>query len=58
MQFAAADRPSALALHELATNTNKYGALWWAGRQVALLWRAGAAVGLLCVFWAETGGSA
>jgi PAS domain S-box-containing protein len=55
---AAAVQPIALALHELATNAAKYGALSRAGGHVALSWDADEAAGLLRLSWAEAGGPA
>jgi PAS domain S-box-containing protein len=45
-----------MAMHELATNAVKYGALSLAGGRVRLGWRLDEAAGLLLLSWAETGG--
>lgn len=46
----------AMAVHELATNSVKHGALGRAGGTVAISWRVDAAAGLLRLRWAETRG--
>src|SRR5204862_4661633 len=49
--------PLGLALHELATNASKYGALSVPGGSVALLWTVGEGEGrLLRMVWRERGG--
>jgi PAS domain S-box-containing protein len=45
-----------MAVHELATNAVKYGALSLAGGRVWLDWRLDAVADLLLLSWAETGG--
>lgn len=52
----AAAQPVALALHELATNAAKYGALSQPGGRLALSWRVEEPAGLLRMDWVETGG--
>jgi PAS domain S-box-containing protein len=52
-----AAQPLAMALHELATNAAKYGALSAAGGRVAIGWEAQEDGGL-ALRWAETGGPA
>ena len=49
-------QPLAMAIHELATNSTKYGALSVPGGQVAVAWSLEARPGLLRLRWAETGG--
>lgn len=46
----------ALALHELATNASKYGALSGAGGIVSIDWHTGTRDGLLKFRWQERGG--
>ncbi|MBD0273504.1 MAG: PAS domain-containing protein, partial [Acetobacteraceae bacterium] len=53
---AAAVQPLSMALHELATNAVKYGALSAAGGVVAIGWDLDRCAGLLLLRWAETGG--
>ncbi|GGC46667.1 hypothetical protein GCM10011504_26340 [Siccirubricoccus deserti] len=50
-----AAQPVAMALHELATNAAKYGALSTPGGRVALRWQRQFDGGL-CLHWRETGG--
>ena len=50
-----AAQPLAMALHELATNAAKYGALSRPGGHVALAWQVTEA-GRLVLRWTETGG--
>jgi two-component sensor histidine kinase len=45
-----------LALHELATNASKYGALSEAGGAVAIRWRVAQPGGRFHITWMETGG--
>ena len=45
-----------MALHELATNATKHGALSAPGGRVSVLWEADAGAGLLRLLWAEAGG--
>ncbi len=52
----AAAQPVALALHELATNAAKYGALSRPGGRLELSWTIDEPAGLLRVDWIETGG--
>jgi two-component sensor histidine kinase len=50
-------QPLAMAVHELATNALKHGALSVPGGRVAVSWRfEGGAPGVLRLRWAETGG--
>ncbi len=53
-----AAQPLAMALHELATNATKYGALSVAGGIVSVTWWADTAAGALRLDWVETGGPA
>ena len=56
---ASAAQPFAMALHELATNSAKHGALSVPGGAVGLRWRAGRRTGedgFLRLRWTETGG--
>jgi PAS domain S-box-containing protein len=53
---AVAVQPISLALHELATNASKYGALSVPDGQVDLSWDLDEAAGVLALRWAETGG--
>lgn len=53
---AAAVQPLSMALHELATNAMKYGALSAADGRIALDWTLDREAGFLCLHWAETGG--
>jgi PAS domain S-box-containing protein len=53
-----AAQPLAMALHELATNAVKYGALSAAGGHLTLSWRLDEAAGLLWLHWVEQGGPA
>ena len=46
----------ALALHELVTNSAKYGALSTLAGRLSVSWEL--ASGLLCIVWVETGGPA
>jgi len=52
----AAAQAFSMALHELATNTAKHGALSVPGGRVALSWRENDASGVLCLRWEEQGG--
>ncbi|WP_458094834.1 PAS domain S-box protein [Roseomonas sp. WA12] len=50
-------QPLAMAIHELATNALKYGALSVPTGRVSVSWHlAGPPPGLLCLRWAENGG--
>jgi PAS domain S-box-containing protein len=53
---AAAAQSLSLALHELATNAIKYGALAAPEGRLRVTWRLDPADGLLVLHWAETGG--
>ena len=53
---AAAVQPLSMALHELATNAVKYGALSAADGEVSIGWTLDRRSGLLLLRWAETGG--
>jgi two-component sensor histidine kinase len=53
---AAAVQPLSMALHELATNALKYGALSVAGGEVSIGWAFERPAGLLRLRWAEAGG--
>ncbi len=53
---AEASQPLAMALHELATNATKHGALSAPGGHVAVTWAAEARDGVLLLDWVETGG--
>jgi PAS domain S-box-containing protein len=53
---AAAVQPLSMALHELATNAMKYGALSAAEGEVAIAWWIDAPCALLRLRWTETGG--
>ncbi|WP_043342269.1 sensor histidine kinase [Belnapia moabensis] len=53
---AAATQPLSLALHELATNATKYGALSVPGGRLVLTWQLDQAAGLLRLRWEEHGG--
>jgi PAS domain S-box-containing protein len=52
----AATQALAMALHELATNATKYGALGTSGGRVGIRWSADCAAGVLRVVWEERGG--
>ncbi|WP_305879961.1 HWE histidine kinase domain-containing protein [Siccirubricoccus soli] len=54
----AAAQPISMALHELATNAMKYGALSRPGGRVALSWSLETASGVLRLRWEERGGPA
>jgi PAS domain S-box-containing protein len=56
MVSAEAAQPLAMALHELATNGTKYGALSVAGGLVSVTWQADAAADEFLLRWVETGG--
>jgi two-component sensor histidine kinase len=51
-----AAQPISMALHELATNATKYGALSRSGGVVAVRWRLIEAGTWLCLEWCESGG--
>ncbi|MBK1658712.1 PAS domain S-box protein [Paracraurococcus ruber] len=51
-----AAQPVAMAVHELATNAAKYGALSVPGGTVAVSWQADGATGGLLMRWREAGG--
>jgi PAS domain S-box-containing protein len=53
---AAAVQPLSMALHELATNAMKYGALSAAEGEVSIAWALDHLSGLLRLRWSETGG--
>jgi two-component sensor histidine kinase len=53
---AAAAQPISLAMHELATNAAKYGALSAPAGRVTLSWRLDEPARLLRLTWRETGG--
>ena len=55
---AAAVQPLSMALHELATNAIKYGALSVTGGEVSIGWSLDRPLGLLRLRWAEAGGPA
>lgn len=50
--------PLMMALHELATNASKYGALSVETGLVEISWRIGEGDGAIVIDWAETGGPA
>jgi len=52
----AATQPLSMAMHELATNATKYGALSAPGGKVRVTWRIDGEAGLLRLRWEETGG--
>jgi len=52
----AAAQPLSMAVHELATNATKYGALSAPGGQLSVTWRIDAEAGLLRLRWEEAGG--
>jgi len=54
----AAAQPLVMALHELATNATKYGALSAAGGIVTVTWRVDPEAEMLRLDWIETGGPA
>lgn len=56
MLRADAVQPLAMAIHELATNSTKYGALSLPGGRVAVDWSLEARPGFLRLRWAEAGG--
>ena len=45
-----------MALHELATNAIKHGALSQEGGRVSLVWQAGSGIDGLLLRWQESGG--
>ena len=49
-------QPVAMALHELATNSTKHGALSRPEGRVALRWELDRSTGTLRLFWTESGG--
>lgn len=51
-----ATQPLSMALHELATNATKYGALSVPTGRVSLSWHAEAAIGMFWLRWFERGG--
>ncbi len=55
---AGAAQPLAMALHELATNAAKYGALSAPEGRLSVVWRREAATGGLTLVWQEAGGPA
>ncbi|MBL6454844.1 PAS domain-containing protein [Belnapia sp. T6] len=55
---AEAAQPLAMALHELATNATKYGALSVPGGLVSVTWSLDPGEGVLVLDWVETGGPA
>jgi len=52
----AATQPLSMAVHELATNAMKYGALSAPGGKVCVTWPIDGEAGLLRLRWEETGG--
>jgi PAS domain S-box-containing protein len=52
-----AAQPLCMAVHELATNAMKYGALSHPGGLLHVTWRLDAAARMLTVIWRESGGS-
>ena len=53
-----AAQPLSMALHELATNAAKYGALSVPGGELVVAWLVEPASGALCLHWTERGGPA
>ena len=51
-----ATQPLSMALHKLATNATKYGALSTPNGRVALSWHADPSIGMLSLQWLERGG--